>query len=90
MKVLIHSKFVSAFIPQDIDVCRVELKAPQVNFDTLKMFSCFNCKCGLIQYNGRVINIAWGIKEQRRVPFVLQCPSCKQKYLFSEIIEEVF
>lgn len=89
MQILIHNKFVAAFIPAEIDVCRVELKAPPKNFEQLKMFHCFTCCCSLLQYSGNVINIAWGLKEEKRVPFVIMCPKCKQKYLFAEVIEEV-
>ena len=89
MQVIIHEKITNAFAPIEIDVCRVELKATPARFDYLVPFHCHICACILLQYSGKVISIAWGLKERVHVPFVIMCPKCKQKYLFAEVIEEV-
>ena len=89
MQIIIHKKVVNAFVPQDIDVCRVELKVWPERYDYVLPFHCHKCAMTLLQYSGKVINIGWGLKERVHVPLIVMCPNCKQKYLFAEVIEEV-
>ena len=86
METLVLSHDGTAVLQKKIRVTTVILSNDEddPNHELLHMFSCYNCKNNLFQYQGRVISIMPGVPPLM-IPILVKCKVCGKVFNIKDI-----